>query len=698
MRRSSIAFSVFAVLACAVAGCAGRGAGFTPQAPQGSSLAPMQAPAAFEELPGARTLHGPFVTVNNPGYVPWGVLGFSGSANGDIAPVTRLIEGATGLYYPLTVGLDRRGYAYVGESNLNGSQSDPYAIAVFAPPLTGSKAPVATIEGNRAQLGGQALAVTDQGAVYVANGNVAGNGYLSVFAPGAKGDVAPAVKIYGSKTLLAQPAAIAVGPTGKIYVANLGGGVGPATVTVYAANAKDDVAPLDHFNLPLQSPTAIAVDKAGAVYVASSYSGGIWVYPAGSHSPRAILGHSLLDTQYQLEPFGVAVDDAGYVYVANVGPVPTTRAASQILVYPPNATSATKPIATIGGSASGITDPRSVAVLPVASAPTPAPTPKPTPVPTPTPTPKPTPTPTPPPLADEAVYVADLSSKTLLGFTAGTKADSKPLVEIAGSRTYLEQANSAFADAKGNMWVAEQLDSTGSSAVLEFKAGSNGNVLPFRRIYGQGPNGASDVVVDRAGTIYVLETNMSQIAVFAATANGQASPLRTIAADAFNGPYSLALDPAQKNLYVSNTNQGGLPEVLVVPVTAKGKVSPHVIYTGYAPSGSYNFTGISLGRSGDVFVGGSPQGSYNSAVFELPAGKTGAVTPLRTLVDAGISQPTGVGVDATGIVYVANYPSLFGGGPDAITVYEPGRTSAVRSITNAALKLPGILRVGPYVK
>ncbi len=60
--------------------------------------------------------------------------------------------------------------------------------------------------------------------------------------------------------------------------------------------------------------------------------------------------------------------------------------------------------------------------------------------------------------------------------------------------------------------------------------------------------------------------------------------------------------------------------------------------------------------------------------------------------------PTGVGVDSKDYAYVANFPNLFGGGPDAITVYEPYKASAVRSITNAALKLPGILRVGPYVK
>jgi hypothetical protein len=696
MKRPSLSFAgVVAafVLASVAAGCGGRGGGLVSQLPQagpgGSAAQPFAQP--LDLLPGASTLHGPFFTVNDPGYVPWAVFEFSASAKGDVAPIERLVDGASGLYYPLYVAIDGHGNAYVGESDLSGSSSDPFAIAKFAPPINGNKPPESTIAGPRAKLGGNAIAVTTEGTVYVANGQVAGSGYITEFAPDLKGDVAPSVEIEGAKTLLSQPVAVALGPTGKIYVANLNGG-GAGRITIYAADAKGDVAPLDHFALPLQLPTSIAVDKTGAIYVASSVSGGIWVYAAGSHSPRAILGSYAYDTEFQLEPFGVAVDASGYVYVANAQP-------AEVLVFPPGAGSKTKPIATIAGGATGITDPRSVAVTSLASAATPKPTPKPTATPTPKPTPKPTATPTAPPVADEAVYVMEASRpEAILGFTAGSKADNTPIVDITGTKTYFEQPNSVFADQHGNMWVAEQVDSTGSSAVLEFKAGSNGNVAPIRRIYGQGPNGAADAIVDDAGNIYVLETNESQIGVFAATANGEASPVRTITSSYFNGPYSFAFDPAQKNLYIAQTDGGGSPEVLVIPVTARGNVTPHVIYTNDAPNGSYQFTGISLDRSGHVFVGGTPVGDNPGAVFELPADKTGPVTPLRVLTDAGITQPTGVGVDAAGLVYVANFPPLFSGEPDEIPVYESGRSSPVRTITNSGLKLPGILRVGPYVK
>jgi len=138
-----------------------------------------------------------------------------------------------------------------------------------------------------------------------------------------------------------------------------------------------------------------------------------------------------------------------------------------------------------------------------------------------------------------------------------------------------------------------------------------------------------------------------------------------------------------------------------VPANARGAVVPKVIYSStYAPSQTYNFTGISLDRAGDIYVGANPIGDSPSAVFVFAAGKTGDIPKSETggWEDPGISQPTGVGVDSKGYAYVANYPNLFNGQPDAITVYEPGKAGAVRTITNAALKLPGILRVGPYAK
>lgn len=689
------------VLAWLAAGCGGHGGAFTPQAPDvpAQSMRSAAEPA-FGALPDAVS-HGTFVAVNNPDFVPWSLFGFSATANGDVAPATRLSGNATGLDYPQGVALDGKGYAYVTQSNSNGSSTDPFEIAVYAPPLTGDKAPEAVIAGDHPFLGGTGIAVTKQGTIYVANRSATGTGYISEFAPGSKGNVLPSAYIKGSKTLLQQPIAVAIDKTGKIYVANsngtnVHGGPTSATVTVYAAGATGDVAPLEHFDSV--TGTGIAVDDSENVYVASSSGNGVYVYAAGTHALRAILGDPLIDSVNALIPTGVAVDAAGYVYVANVN-----LNYSDVLVYAPLATSKSAPIATIKGGATGLTGVRSVAVAPLGSGPTPGPTAKPTATPTPAPTPKPTATPTPAPAADQALYVPDLLSKTLFAFAVGATASDKPLVEISGANTYLKVPASAFADTHGNMWVTEQDDTQGRSAVLEFKAGSNGDVAPIKRLYGPlGPgtvNDPIDAILDSAGNIYVLEstTYNSNILLFAPSANGEA--VATVDLSGQNPASSIALDPAQKNLYVATTGANALPEILVIPLPLKnGETTYHTITTGYAPAGTYLFGGISFDSAGNLYVAADPQGPYASAVFEFPAGKTGNVTPSRILDGASILSPTGVGVDASGLVYVANYPNLSTNTYGNITVYKPGSSTPIRTITNTELALPGVSRVDPYVK
>jgi hypothetical protein len=694
---------IWLALLCVAAGCAGRGADFTPRT---AANAPETLTGSVARAqPATAPLHGPVFAINNPGSSPFALFGYGDAANGDVAPTDRLLGKLSGLFYPTSVGLDGHGYAYVGQDNVDASTSDPYEIAIYAPPLDGDKAPVATIAGGNPHLGGLGLAVTAQGAIYVANASSSGNGYLSEFAPGAKGNVTPVAYIQGSRTLLHQPVAVAVGATGKIYAANAGvgatsgpgGGAQPATITIYAPGATGDVAPVDRFNLSVD-PTALAVDKTGAVYVASSTGGDVSVYAAGSHTARAVLGTPLLGTQDRLIPLGVAVDAAGYAYVSNVN-----LNYSDLLVYAPGATSASAPIATVKGGATGLTGPKGVAVPPIASAPTPAPTAKPTATPTPVPTPKPTPTSTPPPAANQAAYVSDVLSRTLLGFAVGATASSKPLVEISGSKTLLYVAASAFPDAHGNMWVAEQDDGSGKAAVLEFKAGTNGNVAPIRHITGPGGpntiNDALDVVTDTAGNIYVLDTSEfgSNLLVFAPTANGPA-----VATQMFPGASpasSLELDPQEKNLYLTTTGANALPEVVVIPLPLRaGSTVSHTIATNYAPAGTYLFSGLGFDRAGNLYVAADPQGPYASAIFEFPAGKFGTVTPSRILYGSTILSPDGVGVDGSGLVYVANYPNTSTNAPDAITVYAPGSSTPVRSITNSAIQLPGLLRVGPYVK
>jgi hypothetical protein len=75
-------------------------------------------------------------------------------------------------------------------------------------------------------------------------------------------------------------------------------------------------------------------------------------------------------------------------------------------------------------------------------------------------------------------------------------------------------------------------------SILEFSAGSTGNVTPIRTISGSATTllAGGNLTVDGAGNIYIL--NALSILVFGATANGNVAPTAVIdgsAGGVFNG-------------------------------------------------------------------------------------------------------------------------------------------------------------------
>jgi hypothetical protein len=73
----------------------------------------------------------------------------------------------------------------------------------------------------------------------------------------------------------------------------------------------------------ISGPYGIAIDGAGTLYVANENAGNVTIYPAGANAPTLTLWQGLKT------PFGVAVDTNGDVYVTNPDP-----SAPDIVVYP----------------------------------------------------------------------------------------------------------------------------------------------------------------------------------------------------------------------------------------------------------------------------------------------------------------------------------------------------------------------------
>ncbi len=300
-------------------------------------------------------------------------------SSGDQIPSSTISGPNTGLVAAAGVAVDYAAYIYVA----NGS-----SVAVFAPGTDGDQSPSRFISGPDTGLAGaSSLAFDNNANLYVGNasGGASGLGSVTIYPPDSNGDQSPSATITGADTGLAGVAGVAVDAGGNIYAVNASGGAGGlGSVTVYPPGSHGDQIPTATITGPdtgLDSPTAIAIDSGGNLYVTNAGNSSITEYPAGSNGdqvPSALISGAGTGLN---APTGIAIE-LGIVPTPTPTPNPTSTPTPTSAPTPTN-TPAPTPTPTNAPT------PTSTGVA------TPTPTPAPTPTPTPTPTRAPTPTPTP---------------------------------------------------------------------------------------------------------------------------------------------------------------------------------------------------------------------------------------------------------------------------------------------------------------
>jgi hypothetical protein len=527
---------------------------------------------------------------------------YASGNSGNVAPVLTITGADTGLADPTSIGLDSSGNLYVANSGdqIGGADS----VTVYTAGSNGDALPSATISGSSTGLTvPSGIALDSSNNIYVVNNgsSVGVTDSVTIYASGSNGNVAPSITISGSNTGLDSPGGIAIDSGGNLYITNDGSVFGGAdSITVYAPASNGNAVPTDTLlALGLDTPTGIAVDSNGNLYVANDGSTDgdvdtVTVYPLNDILPSATIGS---DTGLD-QPSGIALDSSGNIYVTNQGS--TTGGMDSVTVYLPGSYANMTANATIVGSGTSLALPSGLATD-----------------------------------LSENLYVANSAGGpdgvgSITVYASGSNGNVAPSITISGDSnsdtTGLNFPTGLAFDAAGNLYVANATGGPdGFGSITIYGPGSSGNVTPIATI-GDDPSCAPcdntelslplGVALDSSGNIYVANSaggadGNGSVTVYPPLGNGTGTlnepPNTTISGDSISDdntgldvPSGIALDSAG-NIYVTNNGSsvGATDSIAAYSAGSSGNVAPSATITGVG-TGLGGPQGVAIGPGGGV--------------------------------------------------------------------------------------------------
>ncbi len=529
---------------------------------------------------------------------------------------------------PSGMAVDSAGNVYVGDS-------ENHAIRKITPGgVVSTLAGLAGFAGSDDGTGASArfasplgVAVDSAGSVYVADW---GNNTIRKITPdGAVSTLAGKAGSQGSgdgtvsMARLDEPSGVAVDGAGNVYVVEYNSGLNPTIRKITPSGVVSTLARLSAIGgSDSYRPYGVTVDSAGTVYVANGRNSTVQkITPAGVVSTLAgLAGKSGSDDGTGANarfsfPSGVAVDSAGNVYVADawndtIRKITPGGVVSTLAGLGESSGSDDGP-----GSAARFAGPSDVAVDSVGN-----------------------------------VYVADSGNHTI------RKITPEGAVSTLAGLAYQGHAPSTY----------EPYTFTTLAGYAGYgSADGTGNAARF--------TGPSGVAMDSAGNAYVADkdnhtirkvTSAGVVTTLAGLAGSAGSVDGTGITARFNQPQGVAVDSVG-NVYVAdegnNTIRKVTPAGVVTTLAGLADAAGSADGTGgaarfYAPSG------VAVDSAGNIYVADGGNSTIRKVtpegVVTTLAGRAEPGAPARNVDGTGaaahFSHPDGVAVDSAGNVYVAD--------------------------------------------
>ncbi|WP_413670971.1 putative Ig domain-containing protein [Mucilaginibacter sp. Mucisp86] len=363
------------------------------------------------------------------------------------------------------------------------------------------------------------------------------------------------------------------------------------------------------------NPMGVAVDNAGNIYVADYANSLVKKIPVGGGAPVNI-GSGFNS------PTGVAVDASGNVYVADQG------------------NGAIKKILASDGSIvafNNLGTPYGVAVD-----------------------------------AAGNIFFTEQTSKTVKEILAGSSAPIIISTGITDNNFYYHILTGIAVDGNGNVYFND----ADGNAVYKIPANGNGSRV---KIISPPIAKAAGLAVDASGNVYISFGSDNTVRMFPANGGNSVQ-----IGSGYNNPAGLAVDAAG-NLFVADAGNNAIKELqptgnyFISPMLPAGlsfdsytgtisgtplAASPSTNYTvtAYNPTGggtaTINISVAPVPLPTISYTGGSQHYTVNAAITPLTPTSTGVVArsySAPVIKGSGFNNPTGVTVDKAGNIYVADY-------------------------------------------